>query len=105
MCSLVLNSAYFEGELKFIPEYRFVDDKCINRRVSFRDDRLTAEVNGKNVEEWMISCRTQHYYASFQFEYFVSRVRGLDSAVYLFRWGRGHKILVENRFKNVRFKI
>jgi hypothetical protein len=109
VCTLLLSSAYFEGELVFEPEYDFVDDTgCTKRKITFQDDRVNSQSEGADYEEWMIGCRPQLYYASYQAEYFFSRVYNSETQVFLYRRKRQQDsttVVIENMFGDVRFKL
>lgn len=105
MCTLVLSSAYFEGELTFVPDLHVRKLHCTLKEIWFQDDRVRSETLGKVYEEWMISCQPEERYASFQAEYFISRVYNSTNEVFVYRWTQDSKIVVENKFGDVRFKI
>jgi len=106
VCTIVLSSEYFEGKLEFVPQYDFVEKTdCKKRRISFQDEKIKAETDGKFYKEWTISCRPKLYYATYQEVYFLSRVYNSINEICLYRWGGGSKMIIENRFRNVRFRI
>ena len=106
LCTLVLSSDYFERELKFAPDYEYIDRKaCIKKEISFEDEKVRSKVAEKQYEEWMISCRPEEYYVSYQTEYFLSRVYDSTTEVFVYRQGRDSKLFLENRFEDVRFTI
>ena len=106
VCTQVLSSAYFAGELKFVPSHEFTDEStCRKRTVWFENERLRLITTAEHYEEWMISCRPKEYHSVFQGEFFLSRVHGFANEVFVYR--RGHRpraVVVENSFTNIRFR-
>lgn len=104
-----MNSQYFRGELTFIPRYNSDDPlDCTKRVISFRDIRASEHTVGELYEEWMIGCKTERYYASFQAEYFISRGYNSEDEVFVYRWEdpeNSSRIVMEYLFGNVRFKV
>lgn len=102
-----MTSAYFQGELKFVPRYRYINrSDCVKKKISFQDDQVKLEVGENDYKEWMMTCRPAQFYASFQAEYYLSRVYNSDSEVFVYRRKKdSDKVVLENRFGNVRFKI
>ena len=108
VCTLVLSSNYFEGELTFVPTLESIDESdCFKVRISFQNEDAKFKANGKVYEEWTIGCRPDEYYADYQKEYLVSRVYKANNEVFVYRYDDDddHKIILENRFGNMRFKI
>lgn len=105
LCTLILSSAYFEGDLTFSPDYEHIDERREENEISFQDERMRLEVAGRRYKEWMVKCIPAQRYASFQAEYFVSRVRDSDDQAFVYRWGKNSEIVIENVFENVRFEI
>ena len=105
VCNLVLSADYFQGELKFIPHLRNIDQVgCTKRKISFRDSQISSELGEEMYEEWMIGCKPSEYYASHQSEYFLSRVYKSMNEVFVYRRDVD-SIVLENLFGNVRFRI
>lgn len=107
VCTTVLNSTYFYGELQFVPMYKYIDEtECARRRISFQNDRARLQTLGKPAYvEWMISCKPKQYYASYQAEYFLSRVYDSNTEVFVYRRNDDSEIILENLFGNVRFRV
>jgi hypothetical protein len=106
ICAQVLSSAYFEVDLKFTPDYHFIDEtECAMNEITFQDDEVMAEAPERYYEEWMIGCRPDQYYASYQAEYFVSRVYDSFNKVFVYRRAPDSKIVIENMFGDVRFNV
>lgn len=101
-----MTSAYFEEEITFVPEEEDIDDfKCTKIEISFQNELVKSKTNGKQYDEWTIGCRPEQRYASFQSEYFLSRVYNSDDQVFVYRRGQGSEYVVEALFGGVRFKI
>lgn len=103
VCMLVLNSEYFEEELKFIPRTVNSMDNCVKREITFQDEEARYLSGGLLYEEWMISCKPDYYYATFQNTYYLSAAYYSENHVFAYRWDENGNLILENRFGNVRF--
>lgn len=102
VCTLVFSSEYFGIGPKFIPTLTNVDaSTCMKNEISFQDKQ---NIGLTGYEEWMIICRVQKNDTDPQPEYFLSGIFN-SSNVFLYYRRRDSKVVIQNMFSGVRFRI